>query len=66
MSDVIRFSGVTVNAPDAIALARFYAEITGGVARGGPGWAPVLPLDVGRAAAVRVPRDGHQHPPPHR
>jgi hypothetical protein len=41
MSDVIRFSGVTVNAPDAIELARFYAEITGGVARGGPGWATV-------------------------
>ena len=31
MSDTIRLSGVTVNAPDAIVLARFYAEITGGV-----------------------------------
>jgi len=30
MSDLIRLSGTTVNAPDAIALARFYAEITGG------------------------------------
>ena len=34
MSDTIRLSGVTVNAPDAIVLARFYAEITGGVAKG--------------------------------
>lgn len=30
MSDLIRLSLTTVNAPDAIALARFYAEITGG------------------------------------
>ena len=30
MRDLIRLSGTTVNAPDAIALARFYAEITGG------------------------------------
>lgn len=36
---MIRFSGVTLNAPDALALARFYAEITGGVARGSSGWA---------------------------
>lgn len=41
MSRTIRFSGVTVNAPDALALARFYAEITGGVARGSAGWATV-------------------------
>jgi hypothetical protein len=34
-------SGVTVNAPDAIALARFYALITGGVARGNKRWATV-------------------------
>ena len=34
MSDTIRLSGVTVNAPDAIVLARFYAAITGGVAKG--------------------------------
>lgn len=39
MSDTIRLSGVTVNAPDAIALARFYAEITGGVAKGDAHWA---------------------------
>ena len=31
----------TVNAPDAIALARFYAEITGGIAKGDEYWALV-------------------------
>ena len=41
MSDQIRLSGTTVNAPDAIALARFYAEITGGVAKGNEHWALV-------------------------
>lgn len=41
MSDTIRLSGVTVNAPDAIALARFYAVITGGVATGNSHWATV-------------------------
>ncbi|GAA1771414.1 VOC family protein [Nocardioides hankookensis] len=41
MSDLIRLSGTTVNAPDAIALARFYAEITGGVAKGTEHWALV-------------------------
>jgi Glyoxalase-like domain len=41
MSDTIRLSGVTVNAPDAIALARFYALITGGVAKGNAHWATV-------------------------
>ena len=30
MSDLIRLSLTAVNAPDALALARFYAEITGG------------------------------------
>jgi catechol 2,3-dioxygenase-like lactoylglutathione lyase family enzyme len=39
MSDLIRLSGTTLNAPDAIALARFYAEITGGVAKGHERWA---------------------------
>jgi hypothetical protein len=29
-SDLIRLSLTTVNAPEAIALARFYAEITSG------------------------------------
>ena len=28
MSDSIKLSGVTVNAPDALALAKFYAERT--------------------------------------
>lgn len=41
MSDSIRLSGVTVNAPDALVLAQFYAEITGGVARGTSDWAAV-------------------------
>ena len=41
MSDRIRLSGTTLNAPDALALARFYAEITGGVAQGDAGWASV-------------------------
>jgi hypothetical protein len=41
MSDTIRLSGVTVNAPDAIALGRFYAVITGGVAKGDSHWASV-------------------------
>ena len=39
MSDSIKFSGVTVNAPDALALAKFYAEITRGVATGSEHWA---------------------------
>src|SRR6476469_4193718 len=41
MSDLIRLSLTTVNAPDAIALARFYAELTGGVAKGDEYWALV-------------------------
>lgn len=41
MSDLIRLSGTTVNAPDAIALARFYAEITGGATKGNEHWAIV-------------------------
>ena len=41
MSDRIRLDGTTVNAPDALALARFYAVLTGGVARGTPHWAAV-------------------------
>jgi hypothetical protein len=41
MSDTIRLSGVTVNAPDAIGLARFYAVITGGAAKGNSHWASV-------------------------
>lgn len=41
MSDTIRLNSVTVNAPDAIVLARFYAAITGGVAKGNARWASV-------------------------
>ena len=41
MSDRIRLNGTTVNAPDALALAKFYAEITDGVARGTSHWAAV-------------------------
>jgi hypothetical protein len=39
MSGLIKFSGVTVDAPDALALAQFYADITGGVAKGSSRWA---------------------------
>jgi hypothetical protein len=46
MSDTIRFDGTTVNAPDALALAQFYAEITGGVARGTSHWAAVSSGDA--------------------
>jgi catechol 2,3-dioxygenase-like lactoylglutathione lyase family enzyme len=41
MSERIRFDGVTVNAPDARALAEFYAVITDGEVRGTSGWAAV-------------------------
>jgi hypothetical protein len=41
MSDRIQFAGVTVNAPDALALAQFYAEITVGTAQGSAHWATV-------------------------
>ena len=41
MSGTIRFDGTTVNAPDALALAHFYAELTGGVAKGTSHWAAV-------------------------
>jgi hypothetical protein len=41
MSDGIRLSGTTVNAPDALALAEFYAKITDGVAKGTSRWAAV-------------------------
>ncbi len=41
MSDSIRLDGITVNAPDALALAKFYAEITDGIARGTSHWAAV-------------------------
>lgn len=41
MSAGITLSGITINAPDAIELARFYARITDGEAIGGPQWACV-------------------------
>lgn len=41
MSDTIRLTGTTVDAPDALALARFYAEITGGEVVGDARWAAV-------------------------
>ncbi len=41
MSNRIRLSGITVNAPDALALAKFYAELTDGVAEGDSHWAGV-------------------------
>jgi len=39
MTDRIRLAGTTVNAPDALVLARFYAEITDGVLTGTSQWA---------------------------
>jgi hypothetical protein len=41
MSDEISLAATTVNAPDALELAGFYAEITRGVARGSAHWAVV-------------------------
>ncbi|NUR24405.1 MAG: VOC family protein [Catenulispora sp.] len=41
MTDTIKLSGVTVNTSDAITLARFYALITGGAAKGNARWAVV-------------------------
>ena len=43
MSDAIRLSSITVNCPDAPALAGFYAEITDGeVTFSHPAWATVI------------------------
>ncbi|MET9020756.1 VOC family protein [Actinopolymorpha sp. NPDC004070] len=41
MSDTISLDGTTLNAPDALELAQFYAAITDGVARGNSHWAAV-------------------------
>ena len=41
MSDKIRLSTTTVNAPDALALATFYAALTDGVTNGSEHWATV-------------------------
>jgi hypothetical protein len=53
MSDAIRLSGVTVNASDAIALARFYALITGGTAKGSTRWAVVRSWPVASTQPCR-------------
>jgi glyoxalase superfamily protein len=59
MSDRIRLSGVTVDAPDAIELARFYAEITGGVAKGDSNWAAT----AGPNGFIAFQRAEHFRPP---
>ena len=64
MSDRIRLDGTTVDAPDALALARFYATLTGGVARGTREWAApagILSVLVGRLLEdpYWVPRSQH-------
>jgi catechol 2,3-dioxygenase-like lactoylglutathione lyase family enzyme len=43
MSDAIRLSSITLNCPDAEALARFYADMTGGeITYSGGGWATLV------------------------
>jgi catechol 2,3-dioxygenase-like lactoylglutathione lyase family enzyme len=59
MSDGIRLSGTTVNAPDALALAEFYAEITDGVAKGTSRWAAV----AGPNAFIGFQQVDHFRPP---
>jgi DNA-binding transcriptional ArsR family regulator len=41
MSDGIRLSATTVNAPDALALASFYAELARGITKGSAHWTTV-------------------------
>ncbi len=41
MSDTIRLNGTTVNAADALTLARFYGDITAATAVGSSQWAAV-------------------------
>ncbi|GAA4837348.1 VOC family protein [Luteimicrobium xylanilyticum] len=53
MSARITFDSTTVNAPDALALAQFYAVITGGTAAGDAHWAAVSGPD-GRLAFQQV------------
>lgn len=59
MSDRVRLSVTTLDAPDAIALARFYAEVTGGVATGDEHWAlvegPTGDAESQQTDAHRVP-----------
>jgi catechol 2,3-dioxygenase-like lactoylglutathione lyase family enzyme len=60
MSDSIRLSSATINAPDATALAAFYADITGGrIAFSNPDWA-VVNCPGGRIDFQTVP----DHTPP--
>ena len=59
MSDTIRLDGMTVNAPDALGLAQFYAELTGGVATGTAHWAAVAPA----ARSICLPAGRRLRPP---
>ena len=59
MSDGTRLDGTTVNAPDALALAKFYAEITDGIARGTARWAAV----AGPNAFISFQQVEHFRPP---
>ncbi len=59
MSAKIRLSSITVNAPDAIELAKFYAEIIGGVAKGSSHWAAA----VGADSFIAFQRDENFRPP---
>jgi hypothetical protein len=55
MSDEIRLSAVTLDCPDAVGLAGFYAGITGGtLTHAGNGWACVL-TGAGRINFQTVP-----------
>lgn len=59
MSDEIRLSAVTLNAPDPLALASFYAVIMDGEAKGSAQWATVNGshgrIDFQRVADFRPP-----------
>jgi hypothetical protein len=59
MSDTIRLDVTTVNAPDALALAQFYAELTDGEATGASHWAAV----TGPNAYLAFQQVEHFRPP---
>ena len=59
MNESIRLDGVTVNAPDALALADFYADITGGTAAGSAEWA----YTAGPDAVLAFQQDRDFQPP---
>jgi hypothetical protein len=70
MSDAIRLSSVTVNCPDARALAGIYADITGGEATfSHPSWATVMTPgwriapDRGRLLAALMAGPSETSPP---